>query len=112
MAGGNDNAATRLFPADSHFDGGSCRQAQVYHIETKAKQGLHHQGADHLAADTAITADDDQGAGILFFQPAAIGGCKLNDVRGSEILARCSSDGSTDAGNTIYQCHILLLPTL
>jgi hypothetical protein len=100
-----DNTAGSLLSRYRQFDGRRRRQAQVDHVQPQTPQGAHHQGAHHLPADPAVTADYDLFPLICLQDPAAVGGGKFYNVQRRQVLSRSSPNRAPDAGNALYQCH-------
>src|ERR1700712_5578103 len=84
VTGGNNDSSAGFLAGYGDLNRGSGRQTEIDDIQTETGEGADNQPGHQLAADAAITANDDLRRPALFANPGAIRCRKANDVQWGE----------------------------
>ena len=92
VAGGDYNAAVRLFAGDRKFCGGGGGHTYIDNLYTAGNQRVTHNAVYHRAGDAGVAAHNNPLAA------ACKSGGKLHDVYGGQSVAHCAAYGAPDSG--------------
>ena len=114
VAGGQDDAAVGLCEEDGHFGGRGGGETALHHVDAAAHEGPDDELFHHVAGQAGVLSDHNLVAGAVRMRfplrkGGGVGGRELDDVDGSECVARCATDGAADAGYGFDQGHTMVL---